>query len=101
MQIRDTEKVDFTVVEADVKGADVPDDPNSTLDDLTWTIDNDSVASLQVSGDTRTCTAIGGTPGSAVITVATGSGLSATVALDVVPSDAVTLTVTAGAPQPQ
>lgn len=101
MQIRDTEKVDFIVAEADVKGADVPDDPTSTLDDLTWTIDNDAVASLEVSSDTRTCTAIAGTPGSAVITVSTGNGLSATVALDVVPSDAVTLTVTAGAPQPQ
>lgn len=102
MQIHDNEKVDFIVAETDIKGADVPDDATSTLDDLTWTIDNDAVATLEVSPDTRTCTAIAGTPGSGVITVATADGsLSATVALDVIPSGAVAMTVTAGTPQPQ
>jgi hypothetical protein len=99
MQLHDNEKVDFIVAETDVKGANVPDDPTSTLDDLTWSIDDSSVATLSVSPDTRTCTATAGQPGSGVITVATADGtLSATVALDVIPSGATALTVTAGTP---
>lgn len=101
MQLHDNEKVDFVVAETDVKGADVPDDPTSTADDVSWSIDNAAVATLSVSADTRTCTAIAGIPGSGVITVSTASGLSATVALDVIPSGATALTVTAGTPVPQ
>ncbi len=100
MQLHDTEQVDLTVSVSDVKGATVGDDPGTTTDDLTWTIDNPTAASLTVSPDTRTCTVIAGTVGSGVITVTLGE-LSATLAVDVIPGAASKIEISEGAPTPQ
>lgn len=100
MQLHDDEKVDLTVAETDAKGFPVSDDPNSTTDDVTWFVDDESVASLQVSSDTRTATVLAGSVGSAVVTVTAGT-LTATVAVDVIAGGATVLTVTAGTPVPQ
>lgn len=100
MQLHDDEKVTFSVAETDAKGFDVPDDATTTADDVTWTLDNASVGALTVSTDTRSCDFVAGSVGSGILTVASG-GLSATVAIDVIPAGAVALTVTAGAVTPQ
>lgn len=95
VQLHDDEKVTFTVAESDAKGADVPDDPTSAADDVSWTVDNADAVSLTVSSDTRSAEVVAGTVGSAVLTVTAGS-LTATVAIDVIPAGATALTVTAG-----
>lgn len=95
VQLHDDEKVTFTVAESDAKGAAVADDPTTTADDVSWTVDNAGAVALTVSQDTRSCELVAGTVGSAVLTVASGS-LTATVAVDVIPAGAVALTVTAG-----
>lgn len=95
VQLHDDEKVTFTVAESDAKGANVSDDPTTTADDVSWTVDNAGAVALTVSQDTRSCELVAGTVGSAVLTVASGS-LTATVAVDVIPAGAVALTVTAG-----
>lgn len=100
VQLHDDEKVTFSVAETDAKGFDVPDDPTTAADDVTWTLDNASVGALTVSTDTRSCDFVAGSVGSGILTVASG-GLSATVAVDVIPAGAVALTVTAGAVTPQ
>jgi hypothetical protein len=100
VQLHDNEKVTFSVAESDAKGFDVPDDATTTADDVTWTLDNASVGALTVSSDTRSCDFAAGSVGSGILTVASG-GLSATVAIDVIPAGAVALTVTAGAVTPQ
>lgn len=100
MQLHDNEQVDLTVTVSDIKGAAISDDPGSTADDLSWTIDDTSVASLTVSADTRTCTVVAGLPGSSVGTVTLGD-LSATFAVDVIPSGAVAININEGTPVPQ
>lgn len=100
VQLHDNEKVTFSVAESDAKGFDVPDDATTTADDVSWTVDNASIGALTVSTDTRSCDFVAGSVGSGILTVATG-GLSATVAIDVLPAGAVALTVTAGAVTPQ
>jgi hypothetical protein len=95
VQLHDDEKVTFTVAESDAKGANVADDPTTTADDVSWTVDNASAVSLTVSSDTRSAELVAGTVGSAVLTVTAGS-LTATVAVDVIPAGATALTVTAG-----
>jgi hypothetical protein len=100
MQLHDTEQVDLTVAVSDVKGAIISDDPGTTTDDVSWTIDNTSVASLTISADTRTCTIVAGLPGSGVVTVSLGD-LTATQAVDVIPSGATKLEISEGTPIPQ
>jgi hypothetical protein len=100
MQLHDTEQVDLTVAVSDVKGAIISDDPGTTTDDVSWTIDNTSVASLTISADTRTCTIVAGLPGSGVVTVSLGD-LTATQAVDVIPSGATKLEISEGTPVPQ
>jgi hypothetical protein len=100
VQLRDSQKVDLTVSAVDAKGAPVPDDPGTTTDDLLWSIGDESVATLDVSDDTRTCTVIAGMPGSSVVTVALGE-LSATLAVDVVPGNVALLTINEGTPVDQ
>lgn len=100
MQLHDDEKVTLSVTVADAKGASIPDDSSITTDDLSWTVDNETVATLQVSADTRTCTVVAGLPGSAVVTISVGE-LSATEAIDVVAGNAALITITEGTPEKQ
>lgn len=100
MQLHDNEQVDLSVTVSDVKGASIGDDPGTTADDLAWDIADSSVASLSVSADTRTCTVVAGVPGSTTGTVTLGD-LSATFAVDVIPSGAVAINITEGTPVPQ
>lgn len=100
MQLHDTEQVDLSVAVADVKGAPISDDSATTSDDLNWTVDDETVATLNVSGDTRTATVVAGTVGSTVITVSLGE-LSATLAVDVIPGAAAKVSISEGAPTEQ
>lgn len=100
VQLHDDEKVTFSLAESDAKGFNVPDDPTSTADDATWTLDNSAAGTLNVSPDTRSCELVAGSVGSGILTVAAG-GLTATVAIDIIPAGATALTVTAGAVSPQ
>lgn len=100
MQLHDTEQVDLSVEVADVKGASIPDDIGTTADDLAWTVEDTSVATLSVSSDTRTCTVVAGLPGSTVGTVTLGE-LSATFAVDVIPGAAARITISEGTPTEQ
>ncbi len=93
VQMTDTQQVDLAVSEADSKGVPLQDT-------LTWTVDNATSVSLVVSTDTQTCTCVAGLPGSAVVTVTDGL-LSATQAIDVVPSAVATINVTPGTPTDQ
>jgi len=93
MQLHDNEQVTLTVAEADAKGV-------ALQDTLTWTVDQATVATLQVSADTQSALLVAGLPGSAVVTVTDGA-LSATLAVDVVPGGVATITVTPGTPEPQ
>jgi hypothetical protein len=100
MQLHDDENVDLSVIVASAKGALIADDPSSTGDDLTWEVDDSTVASLAVSDDTRTCTVRSGVVGSTVLTIGVGNA-SATLAVDVVPGDAALITVSEGTPYKQ
>lgn len=90
MQLHDNEKVTYTADTEDAKGID-------TAEQVEWTIDNGDVASLNVSGDTRTCEVVAGVPGSATLTATIPAlGLSATEAIDVVPGGTATIRLEAG-----
>lgn len=68
-----------------------------TTETIEWSIDNDAVATLRVSDDTRKCVVVSGAPGSAVLTASLpGLGLSATLAVDVVPAGTATIELVAG-----
>lgn len=68
-----------------------------TVEQIEWSIDNEAVASLQVSDDTRTCTVVSGEPGSAVLTASIAAlNLSATLAVDVVPAGTATIELVPG-----
>ncbi|MEV0584121.1 hypothetical protein [Nonomuraea sp. NPDC050310] len=68
-----------------------------TVESIEWSIDNADVATLQVSEDTRSCTVVSGAPGSAVLTASIAAlGLSATLAVDVVPAGTATIELVAG-----
>jgi hypothetical protein len=68
-----------------------------TVETIAWSISDPNVAALQVSDDTRTCTVVSGAPGSAVLTASIESlGLSATLAVDVVPAGTATIELVPG-----
>jgi hypothetical protein len=93
MQLVDNQQVALTVVETDSKGV-------ALQDTLTWTIDNETVATLDISTDTQTCTVVAGITGSATVTVTDGT-LSATLAVDVIPGTATAISITPGTPVDQ
>lgn len=91
---------DLSVQVFDAVGNEITDDPGTTTDDLTWTLDSgDGIVTTAVSGDTRTCTVTAAALGSAVVRVALGE-LTGTVAVDVIPGDAAELRITEGTPEP-
>jgi hypothetical protein len=100
MQLHDNEQVDLTVSVLDAKGASILDDPATTSDDLSWVVTDQSVATLTISADTRTCTVAAGMPGSTTGTVTLGD-LSATFAVDVIPGAAAKVTISEGTPTEQ
>lgn len=91
VQLHDTEQVDLTVQALDSKGYPVADSISATSSD-------DTVVTLQQSGNTFTAAAQA--PGSATITFTDGN-LSATEAIDVVPGDVAKITIAEGTPVPQ
>ena len=100
MQLHDDEQVALTVTVASAKGSVIPDDPATSTDDLTWTTDDSTVAALEVSADTRTCTVRAGVTGSTIVSVSFQE-LSATLAVDVIPGGAAVLTIGEGTPAKQ
>lgn len=103
-QIRDTEEFDLTLAEFDAKGASVPDRVGDATDDPTFTVDDDTVASLVVDpADPRKVTVVGGQPGSTTVTIDPHipNVEPITHAVDVVASDAVTASVSESAVRPQ
>lgn len=92
MQMNTGEKFSVLADTEDASGYDTPET-------ISWSLDNPDVATLQVSEDTRTCWVVSGAPGSAVLTATVGSlGLSATLAVDVVPAGTATINLVAGDP---
>ena len=104
MQLHDNEQADVTVTPVDAKGFE-------SSDALTYAVGDATVCTVVGAddADSHTATIVAGVPGSTTVTVtdptaidpATGNPLFATIAVDVVPAGAVTLTVTEGAPVPQ
>lgn len=100
MQLHDDEQVTLSVAVSDAKNVNLPDDASTDTDNLNWTVDDEGVATLQVSADSRSCTVVAGQPGSTVVTVTLGD-LSATEAVDVVPGNAALITISEGTPTKQ
>lgn len=94
VQIHDDEQFTLTLAETDSKGQPV------TTDTITWSVADESVATLQVSDDTYSATVVAGNPGSTVVTVTDGT-LTATEAVDVVAGAAALITLSEGAAEPQ
>lgn len=90
MQLHDNEKCTITADTEDAKGFD-------TVESIAWSISDEAVAGLVISEDTRSCTVVAGAPGSAVLTADIPSlGLSATLAIDVVPGGTATIELVPG-----
>lgn len=90
MQLHDNEKCTITADTEDAKGFDTPEV-------LEWSFDNADVASITVSEDTKSCTVVAGAPGSGVLTASIPAlGLSATLAVDVVPGGTATIELVPG-----
>lgn len=100
MQLHDDEQITLSVAVTDAKGAPIADDPLNSADNLVWSFDTESVATLQVSDDTRSATVVAGLPGSGTGTVTLGD-LSATFAVDVVPGNAALISISEGTPEKQ
>jgi hypothetical protein len=90
MQLHDDEQVTLTIQAKDAKGYDVADSG------LTWSVDDDTVASIEVSDDGESCTILAGAPGSTVVTVTDGAAITATKAVDVVPGGVATIVIAEG-----
>lgn len=89
-QLHDNEKFTVTADTEDAKGYD-------TAETIEWSIDDSDVASLVVSDDTKSVDVIAGSPGSAVLTASIPAlGLSATLAVDVVPGGTATIELAVG-----
>jgi hypothetical protein len=70
-----------------------------TMETIEWSIDNADVVSLVVAENTRSVEVISGAPGSAVLTASIPAlGLSATLAVDVVPAGTATIALIPGDP---
>lgn len=90
MQINTGQKFSVECDTEDAAGYD-------TIEQIEWSIDNEAVATLQVSDDTRSCTVVSGSPGSAVLTARIPAmDLSATLAVDVVPAGTATIELVPG-----
>lgn len=101
MQLHDDQKATLDVEERDAKGV-------LLVDNVTWTIDDEQVATIvtEASTDpgapegTMVTWLVAGLPGSAVVTATDGT-LSATLAVDVVPGDVALIQISTGEPVPQ
>lgn len=105
-QLHTDEKVTGTIRALDSRGFEVPDDPATESDNVTWTLQagGEGVATLEVSGDTRSATLSAVAPGSTVLTadIATPAGNRVvTQALDVIPGDVASLEIVMGTPVKQ
>ena len=103
-QLNTSQKVTASVAARDAKGYDVPDDPTTDADNISWAISDESVATLSSSADGRSVEIVAGAPGSAVLsaTVATGAGdRVVTHAIDVIPGDIAALEISVGEPTEQ
>lgn len=103
-QLHDNEQVDITVVAVDAKGFE-------SADALTYAVGDETICTVvgATDEDSHTATIVAGNPGSTTVTVtdptavdpATSQPIFATIAVDVLPAGAVTITVTEGTPVPQ
>ncbi|MGV9535025.1 hypothetical protein ACWEU6_21895 [Streptosporangium sandarakinum] len=90
VQINTGEKFTVSVDTEDASGYD-------TVETIEWSTDEESVVTLNVSEDTRSCEVVSGAPGSAVITAKISAlGLMATLAVDVVPAGTATIELVPG-----
>lgn len=94
VQIHDDEQFTLTVQAKDAKGFDVTDA------NLSWSVDDSTVATLQVSDDNQSAVVVAGNPGSAVVTLTDGN-LTVTEAVDVVPGGVALITLAEGTVEKQ
>lgn len=105
-QLHTDEKVTGTIRALDSRGFEVPDDPATESDNVTWTLQagGEDVATLEVSGDSRSATLSAVAPGSTVLTadIQTPAGARVvTQAIDVIPGDVASLEIVMGTPVKQ
>lgn len=94
-QIRATQQFTAKVEAVDARGNVIGDQPG-TQDDLSWTVEGDSVLTLDVSEDTREAVVKAAGPvGSAVVRVTAGEAF-VTEAVDVVPGEIALIRITVG-----
>lgn len=93
VQLTDEQQVTLSVEPEDTKS-------QPTSDTLTWSVDDDTVITLQPSDDTLSCLCIAGNPGTGNVTVTDGT-ISASDSLIVVASAATQLVITEGTPEAQ
>lgn len=95
MQIHDHEQFDLSLVMLDSEGF-----PTTTATPPVWTTSNADAVPVNVSADSLTFSVIAGVPGSAVVTCEVtkddGTVLTVTYAVDVVPGDVETISLSAG-----
>lgn len=105
-QLHTDEKITGTIRALDSRGFEVPDDPATESDNVTWTLQagGEDVVTLEVSGDSRSATLVAVAPGSTVLTadIQTPEGSRVvTQAVDVIPGDVASLEIVMGTPSKQ
>jgi hypothetical protein len=96
VQIHDDEQFSVAITGAqDAKGFDTPDGP------FTFTPQDGSVVTCQVSDDGLSALFVAGSPGSTVVDISDGANVNVTEAVDVLPAGAVTVTLSEGAAEKQ
>lgn len=93
VRLTDTQQVDLTAREVDAKGSPV-------REPLTWSSDNTAVAVVVPSADTFVGTVVAQLPGVCTITVTDGT-LTAHQAIEVLPGQAVSMSIAEGVPTNQ
>ncbi len=100
-QLTDTQQVGLTISAADKRGNPVP---SSSLNNVTWQVDNPNVLALNATGATATVSAQGPL-GTATVSVSAalpdGTTVGGQLAIDVISGAAVQITITPGTPTEQ
>jgi hypothetical protein len=99
-QLHDDEKVSGTIKAIDAKGFEVPDDPSSTADDVTYTSDDETIATIVAGATPRDYTITAGNVGSCVVSATIGDRVI-TQAIDVIPGDIAAMSFELGTPEKQ
>jgi hypothetical protein len=100
MQLKDSQQVAGHVKARDAKGYEIADNPLDTADDVTWSVDDTSIATVEASNGGRDFTLTAGAPGSCVLSGTIGDRVI-TEAVDVITGDLAALEVTFDDPTDQ